>query len=96
MRPEVDGEAPRDGSQSFSGVSVGSVDELLYELSRRRHQGIALSSLCELGTEVARMCIREQRVLLHRGVVYPPVDVKQASSEFRRLWTGSAPRGRAP
>ena len=71
-------------------VRVASVDELVYITAERKHLGVMISELDELGIMICRRCIKEKRVVEFHNVIYtlptcPPCD----DYDIRTLWIRS-------
>lgn len=72
-------------------ISLSSSDELMFLIAERGPWGIMLSELDELGKMIYKRCVKDEKVVEIKGVIYLPPQTKPCVDEdLRKLWIESS------
>jgi hypothetical protein len=78
-------------NRTHSLICISSSEELMFLTAERGAWGIMLSELDELGRMIYKRCIKEEKVIEIKGVIYIPPQTKPCEDEyFRKLWIESS------
>ena len=72
-------------------IYISSTEELMFLIAERGPWGIMLSELDELGKMIYKRCIKDEKVVEIKGVIYlPPQTEPCVDEDFRKFWIESS------